>query len=46
MWKKALLPLLLIAAVLLALVAAAYFYETKWGQEGPFPDSDHHGHHH
>ena len=46
MWKKALLPLLLIAALVLALIAGAYYYERRWGEEGPFPDDEHHGHKH
>ena len=46
--KKALLPILLIVAAIIVLAAGAYFYEQKWGSEGPFPDHHHDGdgHHH
>jgi len=47
--KKALRPILLILAIIIVLVAGAYFYEQKWGLEGPFPDHHHHsgdGHNH
>jgi hypothetical protein len=46
--KKALLPLLWIVAAIVVLAAGAYFYEQKWGSEGPFPDHHHgsHGHSH
>jgi hypothetical protein len=40
--KKALLPLLWIAAGIIVLAAAAYWYEQKYGPEGPFPSHHHH----
>jgi hypothetical protein len=39
--KKALLPLLLIAAAILLLAAAAYWYEVKYGLDGPFRSYHH-----
>ena len=36
MFKKALIPILLIMAAVLVLGAAAYWYEQKWGYDGPF----------
>jgi hypothetical protein len=44
MFRKALLPILLIVAAALLLMTAAYLYEKKW-PDGPFQDS-HHGHQH
>jgi len=43
---KALRPILWILAAVLLLAAAAYWYEKKWGAEGPFEDNHHHGHGH
>jgi Mg2+ and Co2+ transporter CorA len=40
--KKALLPVMLILAAVCLLAALAYFYEKKWGLEGPFPSTGHH----
>ena len=42
MFKKVLLPLLLIVVSIVLLSAAAYWYESKWGSEGPFPSHHHH----
>ena len=42
MFKKVLLPLLLILVSIVLLSAAAYWYESKWGSEGPFPSHHHH----
>ncbi len=39
--KKALMPLLLIAAGIVVLAAAAYWYEHTYGAEGPFPSHHH-----
>jgi len=40
--KKALMPLLLIAAGILVLAAAAYWYEQEYGADGPFQSQHHH----
>ena len=40
--KKVLLPLLLIAVGIVLLGAAAYWYEQRYGAEGPFPSHHHH----
>ncbi len=40
MLKKALIPVLLILLAILLLAGAAYWYEQKYGLEGPF-QSDH-----
>ena len=40
--KKVLMPLLLIMAGIVVLAAAAYWYENKYGAEGPFPSEHHH----
>ncbi len=37
MFKKVLIPILLILAAMLVLGAIAYWYEQKWGTYGPFP---------
>lgn len=42
MLKKALLPVLLIVAAIVLLVAGAYWYEQKYGAEGPFESHHHH----
>ena len=42
MWKKALLPILLIIAAIVLLTAVAYWYEQKYGEDGPFPPEHHH----
>lgn len=42
MFKKALTPILLTLAAIILLAAAAYWYEEKWGIEGPFPSEHHH----
>ena len=42
--KKALMPLALITAVLLALIAVAFWYSQKESDDWPFHD-DHHHHH-
>jgi hypothetical protein len=42
MFKKALLPVLLLLLAILLLAAAAYWYEAKYGLEGPFPAQHHH----
>jgi hypothetical protein len=40
--KKVLVPLLLIAAGMVLLSAAMWWYENKYGPEGPFPSHHHH----
>jgi hypothetical protein len=40
--RKMLLPIVLLFAAILLLVAAAYWYDQKYGSEGPFPNQ--HGH--
>jgi hypothetical protein len=40
--KKALMPLLLIVAGMVLLAAVAYWYENKYGPDGPFPSEHHH----
>ena len=40
MLKKALIPILLILAAILLLAAGAYWYEQKWGLEGPWPGEE------
>jgi hypothetical protein len=40
--KKLLWPLLLLFGLVLLLLAGAYFYEQRWGIEGPFPPGHHH----
>ena len=42
MFKKALMPILLTLAAIILLAAVAYWYEEKWGIEGPFPSEHHH----
>jgi hypothetical protein len=42
MWKKAVLPILLILAAIALLAAGAYWYEQRFGAEGPFPNEHHH----
>lgn len=39
--KRAMRPILWIAAAVVVLIVLAYVYEQKWGIEGPF-HSDHH----
>jgi len=41
--KKALMPILLILAVMILFIGGMYLYEQKWGIEGPFPNTHHHG---
>jgi hypothetical protein len=40
--RKVLLPIALFFAVILLLVAAVYWYDQKYGSQGPFPNQ--HGH--
>ncbi len=40
--KKALGPILWMLLAIALLAAAAYWYEQKWGLEGPFPAEGHH----
>jgi hypothetical protein len=40
--RKILLPIALFLAAILLLVGAAYWYDQKYGSEGPFPNQ--HGH--
>lgn len=42
--KKALLPIGLILAVIVTLIAVMFVYEQKWGIEGPFKSQHSHGH--
>lgn len=42
MWKKALLPIMLVLAAILVLVGLAYWYEQRYGEDGPFPNEHHH----
>ncbi|MCX7827181.1 MAG: hypothetical protein N2689_16750 [Verrucomicrobiae bacterium] len=42
--KKVLVPFLWLVLACLLVLAAAYFYEQRWGVHGPFPAR--HGHHH
>jgi hypothetical protein len=42
MFKKALVPVLLLMLAILLLAALAYWYESKYGLEGPFPSEHHH----
>jgi hypothetical protein len=39
--KKALLPIVLFLAVILLLAAASYWYDQKYGSDGPFPAQGH-----
>ncbi|HUJ09512.1 MAG TPA: hypothetical protein VL171_05750 [Verrucomicrobiae bacterium] len=39
--KKVIVPILLFLVAILLLAGAAYWYEQKYGSEGPFPP---HGH--
>jgi hypothetical protein len=43
--KRALMPILWLLAALALLAAGVVFYETKWGDGGPFSDG-HEGHGH
>jgi hypothetical protein len=40
--KRALLPILLILLAIGLLIAFSYWYEQRWGIEGPFPCEHHH----
>ncbi len=42
--KRALLPMVWIAGAIVVLIAVMYWYEQKWGTEGPFEDTHTHGH--
>ena len=41
--KKALLPLLLIVVAILAFAAVGYWYNQRYGAEGPFESQHYHG---
>jgi hypothetical protein len=41
--KRALVPLILIFAGVVLLIAAAWFYERQWGSDGPFQSGHQHG---
>jgi hypothetical protein len=40
--RKILLPIALFLAAVVLLAAAAYWYDRKYGSEGPFPSEHHH----
>lgn len=40
--RKLLGPIVLFVAAILLLAAAAYWYDHKYGSEGPFPPMGHH----
>jgi len=40
--RKLLLPFALFLAAIVVLAALAYWYEQKYGSEGPFPSADEH----
>jgi hypothetical protein len=40
--RRLVLPVALLLAAILLLAAAAYWYEQKYGSEGPFPSQHHH----
>jgi hypothetical protein len=42
MWKKALLPVLLVLAAIMLLVGIAYWYEQMADEDWPFHSEDHH----
>jgi hypothetical protein len=42
--KKLVLTLLLLVALAGLLLAGVYFYEQRWGLDGPFPAHRHHHH--
>ncbi len=37
------MPILLVFGAIVVLAVAAYFYERKWGIDGPFPTQHQHG---
>lgn len=42
--KKLMLTLLILIALAGLFFAGAYYYEQRWGLEGPFPARHHHHH--
>jgi len=40
--RKAWVPVLWALAAVVVLIVAAYFYEQKWGIDGPFKSQHHH----
>ena len=41
--KKMLAPILILLGLVVLLALAMFWYEQKWGSDGPFPSHHHHG---